>query len=203
MSKKGSLSWLDAAFNRYLLMDPEMAENISAFKGKVIAIDIEGFDRMLYLFPVDGRIELDDQYDGQPDTVLKGTPAALFRMGLSKNVAPMMLKGEIEISGDVRLGREFKKLLSKIDIDWEEHLARLLGDVPANQLMQLAKKLGDWGQRATQSFTSDLSEYLQEESRDVVSGDELGLFYQEVDRLRNDVDRFQAKLEVLKKGKPD
>ena len=113
----------------------------------------------------------------------------------------MMLSGEIEITGDVRLGREFKKLLNEIDIDWEEHLAGIVGDVAANQFMQLTKKLGNWSRGAANSIAADLSEYLQEESRDVVSGAEMEMFYHDVDILRNDVDRLEARLEEQIKGK--
>lgn len=194
------MSWLDAIINRYLSMDPEMSDKVAAFEGKVIAIDIQGLNKVLYMFPVGSRIIIKQHYDGEADTVLKGTPTALFRMGLSKDVAPMMLKGEIEITGDVRLGREFKKMLGQMDIDWEEHLARLLGDAGAYQMMNVVRRMTDWGLSAANSVSADVAEYLQEESRDVVSGEELEMFYQQVDKLRNDVDRLQARLNVIMKG---
>jgi ubiquinone biosynthesis protein UbiJ len=200
MSNNGSMVWLETIINRYILMDPEMAAKISAFGGKVIAVDVQGFNRTVYMLPKGSRICVTLEYDGMPDTVLKGSPAALFKMGLSKNVATMMLSGEIEITGDVRLGREFKNMLAEMDIDWEEHLASIFGDASAHQLMKFAKKITDWGQRAATSVTLDVSEYLQEESRDVVSGSELEMFYQDVDNLRNDVDRLQARIDALKKG---
>ncbi len=43
------------------------------------------------------------------------------------------------------------------------------------------------------------SEYLQEESRDVVTETELMLFNNAVDQLRDDVDRLQAKVKTLSK----
>jgi ubiquinone biosynthesis protein UbiJ len=195
--------WLDAMINRYLLLDPEIARKISAFEGRVIAIELEGINKNLYLFPqneLEGDcIKVSDCYDAEPDTVLKGTPAALFKMGIASDVAPMMLKGEVEISGDIRLGREFKKLLADMDIDWEEILASLVGDVTAQQLTQLAKRFSHWASGAKQSITADISEYLQEESRDVVAGPELEMFYSDVDELRNDVERLQARLDLLRK----
>lgn len=161
MNAKASVAWLDVVFNHYLSMDPEVEGKVSAFDGKVIAVDVQGLDSRLYLLPSAGKIEVTDQYDAEPDTALKGAPSALFRMSLSDNVAPMMLRGEIEISGDVRLGREFKKLLSEIEIDWEDHLARLTGDVTANQLMKFGNNMASWIQRAVRSLEADVSEYLQ------------------------------------------
>jgi ubiquinone biosynthesis protein UbiJ len=45
---------------------------------------------------------------------------------------------------------------------------------------------------------SNVSEYLQEESRDVISGAELEMFYNSVDRLRDDVDRLRARVDAFK-----
>ena len=195
--------WLDAMVNRYLLLDPEIAQKISTFEGRVIAIELQGINKKFYLFPQsvsqNACIKLSEHYEGEPDTVIKGTPAALFKMGIASDVAPMMLKGEVEISGDMRLGREFKKLLAEMDVDWEEKLSSLIGDAPAHQLTRIAKQFTHWAGKAKQSIVADISEYLQEESRDVVAGAELEIFYEDVDELRDDVDRLQARLDVLKK----
>jgi ubiquinone biosynthesis protein UbiJ len=203
-TKKESYLWIDAIVNRYLSLDPEMAQKISSFEGKVIAIELLGIAKTFYLFPQasteDARIKVSEDYEGEPDTLLKGTPAALFKMGLASDVAPMMLKGEVEIMGDVRLGREFKKLLAEMDVDWEEGLASLIGDVPAHHVTNVAKRFTSWANNAKQSLVADVSEYLQEESRDVVTGVELEMFYESVDELRNDVDRLQARADAIKKG---
>lgn len=195
--------WLDAMLNRYLSLDPEMAKKMSVFEGRVIAIELAGINKKFYVFPQNNAegacIKLSEYYEGKPDAVIKGTPAALFKMGVTSDVAPMMLKGEVEIVGDMRLGREFKKLLAEMEVDWEDHLASLIGDAPAHQLARVAKQFSRWTNNARQSITTDISEYLQEESRDVVAGAELEMFYDDVDELRNGVDRLQARFDELDK----
>jgi len=47
------------------------------------------------------------------------------------------------------------------------------------------------------SKTKETDEYLQEESRDIVSGAEIDMFNQQVDILRNDVDRLEARVDRL------
>jgi len=118
-------------------------------------------------------------------------------MGLAANAAKLLLKGEVEISGDTRLGHQFKNIFSQIDIDWSEPLANLVGDTVAYQLQQSGKKLGGWGKDTMESVSRSVSEYLQEESRDLVTETELNNFNDEVDQLRNDVDRLQAKINAL------
>ena len=193
-----SISTLEAAINSYLSLDPEVAEKLSALEGKVIAIEISSINKKLYFFPHQEGMTISDYYEGEPDTTLKGSAIALIKMSLSKDVAPLMLKGEIEIEGNVRLGRSFKKILSEMDVDWEEYMARIIGDAPAHHLASLTKKIMNWGRQSSNDVVADVSEYLQEESRDVVSKPELEMFYENVDTLRNQLDRFQARLNAFK-----
>ena len=193
-----SIGALEAAINRYLSLDPEVAEKLSALEGKVIAIEISVVNKTLYFFPHQAGMDISDYYEDQPDTTLKGSPVALIKMSLSKDVAPLMLKGEVEIEGDVRLGRSFKKILSEMDVDWEEHIAKIIGDAPAHHLANITKKLFGWSKQAGNDVAADVSEYLQEESRDVLSKPELEMFYDDVDDLRNKLDRFQARINALK-----
>lgn len=200
-AKQASINALESAINHYLSLDPEVAGKLSALEGKVIAIEITGINKNLYFFPHQAGMDISDEYDNEADTTLKGSPLALLKMSLSKDVAPMMLKGEVEIQGDVRLGRSFKKILSEMEIDWEEHIARIIGDAPAHQLMNVTKKIFSWGKQAGNDVAMDVSEYLQEESRDIVSKPELEMFYEQVDALRNRLDRFQARLNAMKNKK--
>ncbi len=187
----------ETVINRYLALDPEMLGKLALFDGKVIKLEMTGINKSFYILPNVQGIQALAEYDDTPDTVLSGTPLALFKMGLVSNTASMLLKGEIEISGDIRLGHQFKNIFLQMDIDWSEPLASLMGDSVAYQLQQSVSKFSCWGKRSVQSVSTSLSEYLQEESRDLVTDTELNIFYEEVDLLRNDVDRLQAKINAL------
>lgn len=193
-----SIIWLEAMVNRYLSLDPEVTEKLAELEGRVITVEITGINKKLYFLPHQAGMDVVEQYDDDADTTLKGSALALLKMSMSKDVAPLMLKGEVEIEGDVRLGRRFKKILSEMDVDWEEYMARVIGDAPAHHLASLTKKIISWGRQAGNDVAADVSEYLQEESRDVVSKPELEMFYQDVDALRNQLDRFQARFDALK-----
>ena len=190
---------VETVINRYLALDPEILAKMDAFSGKVIKLEITGINKTLYMFPDSKGMQVRTEHEGEADTTLRGTPIALFKMGLVSNAAKMLLTGEVEISGDTRLGHKFKNVFSQMDIDWSEPLANLAGDAFAYQVQQSGKKLSWWGKDALKSVSRSFSEYLQEESRDVVTETELNDFYDEVDQLRNDVDRLQAKINALSK----
>lgn len=185
---------VESVINRYLALDPEMLDKLSRFTGKVIKIEILGINKDLYLFPGDTGIQVRTEYQDHVDTVLRGSLISLFKMGVVANAADLLLKGEVEISGDTRLGHQFKNVFSQMDIDWSEPLSELVGDDLAYQIQQATKKLTRWGTQTAKSVSMSVSEYLQEESQDLVTETELNMFNDAVDQLRDDVERLQAKI---------
>lgn len=191
------LASLETTINRYLALDPEKMAQFASLEGKVIALDILGIHEQLYLYPgADGIMVMGD-FDGEADTTLSGTPLALARLGLSEDAAPVLFSGEVKIAGDSRLGHQFKRLLSEVNIDWEEQLSKYLGDVLAHQLGNAARSCTAWFNRSKQSLALDLGEYLQEESRMLVSRAELDRFVNRVDQLREAADRLDARIHKL------
>ncbi|MBE9567494.1 MAG: SCP2 sterol-binding domain-containing protein [Proteobacteria bacterium] len=188
---------IETVVNRYLAMDPEVLEKLAAYSGKVIKLEVTDIKKDLFILPDASGLQILLACDEEPDTTLRGSSVSLFKMGLLSNVSAMLLKGEVEISGDTRLGHQFKNIFSQMDVDWAEPLARLVGDGLAYQLQQSGKKIGRWSRDTVRSVSLSASEYLQEESRDLVTDTELEMFNEAVDTLRDDVDRLQARIKNL------
>jgi len=167
-------------------------------EGKVIAIEITGINETLYLFPGMDGIMLMSDFDGEADTTLSGTPLALARLSLEKNALPVLFSGDVTITGDTRLGHQFKNILASLDIDWEEQLSRITGDLFARQIGNGVKDLSSWLKRSKQSFDLDIGEYLQEESHILPTRPEVDRWVGNVDELRNAIDRLQARVNRLK-----
>ena len=119
---------IETVINRYLALDPELLDKLAQFDGKVIKLEMTGINKSFYMLPSERGMQVFTEYEGTADTVLRGTPVSLFKMGLVSNVANLLLKGEIEITGDTRLGHQFKNVFSQMDIDWSEPLADIVGD---------------------------------------------------------------------------
>lgn len=188
---------LSSIFNAYLKLDPEAPERLKAFDGKIICIEISGPNKNLYLSIHQNNIIVVNDLDAEPDTIISGSPAALFKLGLHRDSAPLLFSGEVEIRGDTRLGRQFKALLADMDVDWEEQLSTITGDIAAHRIFGVFNELANWSKSAASNLADDIGEYLQEESRDVVSGAEMDIFNHQVDKLRNDADRLEARIKRL------
>lgn len=198
-----ALKPLEAAINGYLSLDPELAAKLAEFETRVLCLDFRGTGLKLYLLVKQGRIRLMADREGPADATISATPAGMLKLGIQKDAASLLFAREVEISGDTRFGRQFRKLLTGIEIDWEEQLSRLVGDVASHQVFRYIDAALNWGRRAADNLADDAGEYLREESRDCVADAELQQFYEQVDELRDGVERLQARIRRLQNaGQP-
>ncbi len=198
-----ALAALEGLINRYLALDPEGARRLAALQGRVFLIEVTGFGTPIYLIPGPDSIQLFGEYAGEPDCTLRGSPAALARLGLSRRREDQLFGGEVEVEGQTDLAQELGDLLGGIEVDWEEQLSRLVGDPLAHQVGSGLRSAGRWGRQTTETLTQDLGEYLQEEARLLPSRNEVEAFLDDVDRLRDDVERLAARMGRLAKGHGD
>ena len=190
------LAGLEIALNRYLSLAPETLARLAELTGKVIAVELRGLGVTLYMAPHGGGIQLLGDYRGEPHTTISGAPLSLVRAGYAKDRSALFA-GEAEIRGDAALGQRFEAILREIDIDWEEQLSRLVGDVAAHQVGNLVRDTLAWGAKSADTLSRDVSEYLQEESRQLPQRDEVDGFLAAVDTLRNDAERLEARVKRL------
>lgn len=188
---------LEQTVNAMLRLDPEGSAALGRFEGKVIAIELRGSPLTLFCLPGPGSLLLLSQYHGTADTTLSGRPLALFKLvtGDSRRV---LFDGEVNISGDVELGQQFKQVLDRLQVDWEEALSRVTGDMLAHKAGHLLREVGVWWQHNRERMSANGAEYLQQELWVLPTRSEVEQFYQGVEILRDDVARLNAKLDQLK-----
>lgn len=193
------LAALETACNRALALDPESAARLAGLEGRVVAIDLQGLEQTLYLLPVADGVRLFGEYEGEPDTVLSGTPFALARMGAGPT-GTGLFSGEVTVRGDTELGQQVRAILAGLEIDWEEHLSRYTGDIVAHQVGNLLRGLRDWGRQARADLERDAVDYVQEERRLLPSRAEADAFAEAVTTARDDVERLEARIKRLERG---
>jgi ubiquinone biosynthesis accessory factor UbiJ len=134
--------------------------------------------------------------DAPADATVAGTPLSLLAL-LRGDAQGRLQSGGATIRGDAETAKAFEQLLKHARPDLEEELARLVGDGPAYHAARLARGVLQWGRQAADSLARNVGEYLQEEGRDVPARAELEIFLEGVDRIREDVDRADARLRIL------
>lgn len=191
------LAVLEQAVNRYIALDPAGADGFSALAGRIVAIEVQGFGTRVTIIPNARGLQLFGAYDAEPDCLIRGTPLGLARLGMAERKETQLISGEVDITGDTALAQAFNAALARLEIDWEEQLARALGDPFAHRVGNQVKAAGQWSQRTSESLTANIKAYLQEERRLVPARAEVDAFLNQVDTLRDDVERLAARVERL------
>lgn len=194
---------LESALNRYLELDPAVVESLARLHGRVIAFELVGVGEKLYLVPGQGRLQVLAEYEGETDCLLRGTPLALTRMGDHRASSAQLFSGEVEISGDTELAHSFGKIIASMDVDWEEQLSRVTGDIIAHELGNLWRGARRWSRDSSRSLGMDIQEFLQEELRLLPLRTEIDAFLADVDSIRDDAERLQARFERLQGKMPN
>jgi ubiquinone biosynthesis protein UbiJ len=190
------LDRLAEALNRNLAESRKAKSLARQLDGKVMSLVAQGTPLALHFRVEDGRFTVSTRHDGTPDASLTGTPLSL--LALAGPAAEDSLRGgSVRIEGDAEVAQKFRDLLQQSRPDFEEELARVIGDVAARQVANVARGFLDWGRKTSASFASNVAEYLQEEGRDVPVRVEIEEFLESVDHLREATDRLEARIARL------
>jgi len=185
-------STLSTMINRILRLDPDIHSALRPLSGKIFQLDVIGLGLRLYFMPHSGGVDVSDVASKPPDTVIRATPIALMKMGYLQMVDSPKPFGDVDISGDVEAGYAFSRIISQFDIDWEELLAKQVGDRVANQIGRAVRGVHAWGCDARSKIQENMTEFLQEELRCLPPREEVDDFFTDVDDLRDQAERLMA-----------
>lgn len=192
------LTSLESVLNRNIAASSAARALCRRLDAKVLALHVDGLPLSIYFTSHGEQMSLDTRHEGTPSATLSGTPLSLLRMAGPAPEAALRT-GSVHIHGDAEVAQTFSELLKQARPDLEEELSRVLGDVAAHRVGNVARSALGFARRAADTFAQNLSEYLQEESRDAPSRTEAEEFNAGIDRLRDDVDRFEARLALLER----
>lgn len=202
------LSAIEAAINAWLKLDGEALPRFSELDGKIIRLHITGLDLNLYFLPAASGIQVIGNYPSEEDggivdATIHGSPMALIRLSTASNSGATLLESDVEIDGDMRVAEKFSAILREVDIDWEELLSKLVGDIVAHQAGQATRSVSGWLKESAQSMQMNTGEYISEESGLSLAEAEISDFIDQVDEIRMDVDRLEARVGLLKENYTD
>jgi ubiquinone biosynthesis accessory factor UbiJ len=183
-----------------LRSDPDTLTQLGCLQGKVIALRLSKPGKNIwqwFLLPSSQGIAIHRQHEGAVDVSISGDPWVFFNLLTGEALPGKSNDRHLHISGDVELGQRFQQILRGLDVDWEEHLAQRIGDVPAHQLGNLFRRTRDWSRTSRHTLAQDLREYLQEETKLLAKRSQVDLFLGQVDSLRNDLDRLEQRISRL------
>lgn len=199
MIKYLTIKALQQAINQALSLDVDAASKLKALHGRTLEIILKPLNVGFFIRFHKGKLQLMSEFHGHVDTTIESSPLGLIRLSLLPGSNVRSLFNEhIKISGDVEFGQDVKRLFNELDIDWEGHLAQITGDVVAYQVGSFFREGLRFKDHAKESIKQSFTEYLQEELRWLPPKEAIHDFFQDVDDLALDVERLEAKINLLR-----
>lgn len=192
---------LESALNRALALDPDTRSQLRGLDGRRVVVRLAAPALALQVQVNGERLEVGPVADEtEPDLAVRGTLGGLIAQlpFFKRDDAPPV--GKLRIEGDADLARRLQKLAQRFDPDWQQPFADVFGDVLGVQIANLLASGLKHARDAGSTLAQNTAEFVTEESRDVLGRDELNAFYDDVDTLRDDVERLAARIARLRDG---
>ncbi len=191
---------LEAALNRALALDPDTRAALARLDGRRIDLALESPPLALSLQVSGERLAVGPVDAADPDLAVRTTLAGVLAQLPFLRRDEATPAGRVRVSGDAELARQLQRMAGRFDPDWQQPFVSVFGEVLGVQLanafagaLRQARGLGG-------SLARSAAEFVTEESRDVVGRAELDAFLDDVDLLREDVDRLAARVGRLRQG---
>lgn len=180
-----------ATINHLLAQEAWARDTLMRRAGKVACIDM-GHLRLRMRVARDGMLEVAGD-DDVPDVTIHVKPSDL----------PLILQNRdrafsyVRIEGDAEFANTISQLSKGLRWDAEHDLDRLFGPIAANRLAGGARAVVSHAAGSARRLAENVAEFLLEERRVLIRPSSVEAFADEVNRLRDDVERSAKRIAKL------
>ncbi|PSV29396.1 SCP2 domain-containing protein [Photobacterium sp. GB-72] len=187
---------VETSLNQLLKDDADSQRRLTRLRGKVISVTLNEFNKTLY-FVFSHQIDVLAGFEGEVDCQLALNLTVLPELRQQANLTQLIKADKLALDGDLQLAQHFSTLLSGLKPDVEEKLSQYTGDVVAHTLASSVKSGSRFIRQGVKNRQRDLAEVITEEWQLLPQPLEMVHFYDQVDDLKSDVARFEARLNQL------
>lgn len=188
---------LESLINAYLRLDEAALSHLEKLTGKVFKLEIEDWNIVLFILPTSRGIQLRREINEAPTTTIRGKLKGLLKLSLAQGSHAALFENKIEVDGNLNDAETLRYIFTEIEIDWEEHLSKYMGDIAAHKVGTAASALKRTFQKTRQTLELNFKDFLQLEANLLPCQKEVTHFLEAVTQLRNDVERLEARLHRL------
>ncbi|QWE16492.1 SCP2 domain-containing protein [Polynucleobacter sp. AP-Nino-20-G2] len=183
--------------NHVLMAEPWATAELAKHSGKVILLKLPIGNLGFELTP--GGLLNSVAPLQQPSLELDISADALGSLlGGPGNLREQAIKA-VKITGDADLAQLLGRLAGQVRWEYEEDLAKLIGDAPANFAIRQGKKVVSSGKSAVSDLLENVVEYVSEERKVLLNKRDFMVRKNELNELRDAVDRMEKRIQLLEK----
>ncbi len=187
---------IETSLNTLIKDDPNLGRRLARLKGQVIQVHLKELNKTL-TFVFSQQIDVLANYEGKPDCYLSLHLSVLPELREQANITKLIKQDKLVLEGDIQLAQKFSQLMTDCKPDIEEWLSRVTGDVVAHTVVQGAKNVGSLLTSQFNKHQNHLAQVLTEEWRIAPAPLEIAYFCDQVDEVKSQAARLEAKLAAL------
>ena len=180
-----------------LTAEPWAMAELARHAGKIILLKLPVGNLCFELTSKGSLTSLTD-FDA-PSLVLEVSAEVLGSLGASADGLREQAMKSVKITGDADLAQLLGRLVGQIRWEYEEDLARFIGDAPANFAVRQGKKWTAAGKSAATDLLESLVEYASEERKVLLNKRDFMIRKSELNSLRDAVDRMEKRIQLLER----
>lgn len=188
------LPTLETIVNRALRADPEALAKISATQNQVIEIHCYDWKIKFYIIVGARELQFEKKYDGMINTAIEGTLNNFLHIFIRGADSKTLFQYPIDIVGNTHNIEVLHDAFKNLDLDLEEKLSRVLGDTLAHKIFFHVSDAKKAVIDNAKKLQEQILEYIYFESKDLPTRKQVEIFYDDVAKLRDDVERTEAKI---------
>ena len=132
-----------------------------------------------------------------PSLTLEVSSKALSDLAASSGSLREQAFKAVKLTGDADLAQLIGRLAGQLRWEYEEDLARLVGDAPANFAVRQGKKFISAYRSAASDLLDNVVEYVSEERKVLLNKRDFIAHKSELNDLRESVDRIEKRIQLL------
>ena len=199
---------LEQGLNKLLALDPDSQTALQKLKGKrlIIALQELPFD---ILVVGSQQIDVlcltsDEEQTGEgiveaADCYLNTSLWVLPELKDTSQLTQLIKQDKLVLEGDIQVAQAFSQLFMKLNIDWEEQLAKVTGDVLAHEIFRFGARMVSKAEKLRQSLESLLGEAVIEEKHIAASPTLVNSFHRQVTKVEQQTDELERRISLLEK----
>jgi ubiquinone biosynthesis protein UbiJ len=183
--------------NHVLKAEPWAMSELARHAGKVILVSLP-IGRLCFELTPDGSLAAFENVD-ESSLELEVSPEILRDLASGLGSLREQAMKSVKITGDADLAQLLGRLAGQIRWEYEEDLARFIGDAPANFAVREGKKFVAAGKSAATDLLENVVEYVSEERKVLLNKRDFLIRKNELNALRDAVDRIEKRIQFLER----
>ena len=198
-------AFIEGGINKLLDLDEASAARLASLKGARLIVYLEPLPNA-FMLVFSERVDVLSVYDSFDETVANLSPLdccistsmqTLPQLKETNQLTRLIQQNKLNVEGELAVAQKVSALFQQLDIDVEEIIAEKTSDVFAHQSVKTVKAVQEKASKVFAALARNLGNVIVEEKP--VAAHRLAVmhFSDEVNALRDDTARLEARLKQL------